>query len=416
MPFSTVEEALKDISAGRIVIVVDDESRENEGDFIAAAEKVTPEMINFMSKNGRGLICVPCEPTRLDELLIQSMVAEDENTSTNETAFAVSIGAKSLITTGISAADRAATILHLTKPETRADDFSKPGHVFPLRSRAGGVLQRAGHTETAVDLARLAGLFPAGVICEIMNEDGTMARVPELEEIASRFGLNMITVADLISYRRQSEKLISKTGEIKLPTRHGDFTAVGYENIIDGRQHVALVKGNIKDKKDVLVRVHSECLTGDVFHSLRCDCGLQLEKAMEMIEKEGQGVLLYIIGHEGRGIGLLNKLKAYKLQEDGMDTVQANKKLGFPPDLREYGIGAQILVDLGITSMRLMTNNPVKIVGVRGYGLEVVERVPIEIAPNPNNIDYLTTKKEKLDHIITNLPTTGAATKNGNEK
>lgn len=404
MPFTTVEKALEDIKNGRIVIVVDDEGRENEGDFVAAAEKATPEIINFMVRHGRGLVCVPCISERLDELGIQAMVAEDENTSKNETAFAVSIGAKSKITTGISAADRAATIQHLTDQSARPADFSKPGHVFPLRAKPGGVLQRAGHTETAVDLARLAGLAPSGVICEILNEDGTMARVPQLEEIAARFGLNMITVADLISYRRQSEKLVHKVGEVKLPTRFGDFTAIGYENIIDKRQHIALVKGEISDKKNVLVRVHSECLTGDVFHSLRCDCGRQLEKAMNMIEAEGSGVLLYIIGHEGRGIGLLNKLRAYKLQEDGLDTVQANKKLGFPPDLREYGIGAQILVDLGITSMRLMTNNPFKLVGVKGYGLEVVERVPIEIEPNPNNIDYLETKKEKLEHMISNLP------------
>jgi 3,4-dihydroxy 2-butanone 4-phosphate synthase/GTP cyclohydrolase II len=405
LPFGTVEQAIEEIKQGRIVIVVDDEGRENEGDFVAAAEKVTPEIINFMIKYGRGLVCMPCSHERLDELRIPSMVASGENTSLNETAFAVSIGAKGKITTGISAADRAATILHITDPGAVPDDFSKPGHVFPLRSKAGGVLQRAGHTETAVDLAEAAGLFPAGVICEIMNEDGTMARVPQLEEIASRFGLCMITVADVIRHRRRSERLIRKVGEAKLPTRYGDFTAVGYENIIDKHQHIALVKGDVRGMDNVLVRVHSECLTGDVFHSLRCDCGLQLEKAMDMIEAEGAGVLLYIIGHEGRGIGLLNKLKAYELQEDGMDTVQANQSLGFPPDLREYGIGAQILVDLGITSMRLMTNNPFKIVGVDGYGLRVVERVPIEIMPNPSNLEYLKTKKLKLDHILTNLPT-----------
>ena len=404
MAFSSIEEALEDIQAGKMVIVVDDEGRENEGDFVMAAEKVTAESINFMAKNGRGLICVPCYPARLDELRIPAMVAEGENTSTHETAFTVSIGAKNKITTGISAADRAATILLLTDPSATPDDFSRPGHVFPLRAKPGGVLQRAGHTETAVDLARLAGFLPAGVICEIMNEDGTMARVPQLEEIAKRFDLKLITVADLIGYRRRNEKLVMKVGEARLPTKFGIFKAVGYESILDGRQHVALVKGEIAGAENVLVRVHSECLTGDVFHSLRCDCGAQLEKAMQIIETEGRGVLLYIIGHEGRGIGLLNKLKAYELQEDGMDTVQANTKLGFPADLREYGIGAQILVDLGVTSMRLMTNNPFKIVGVKGYGLEVVDRVPIEIEPTPDNLKYLTAKKNKLSHLISNLP------------
>lgn len=404
MPFSRIEEAIEDIKAGKMIIVVDDEARENEGDLVMAAQTATAAGINFMTKHGRGLICVPCDPGRLDELNIPAMVAEGENTSTHETAFTVSVGAKNKITTGISAADRAATILHLIDPSARAEDFSRPGHVFPLRAKPGGVLQRAGHTETAVDLARLAGFVPAGVICEIMNEDGTMARVPALVKIAQRFGLRMITVADLISYRRRVEKLVKKIGEARLPTRFGLFKAVGYESLLDGRQHIALVKGDLKGKESTLVRVHSECLTGDVFHSLRCDCGRQLEKALEMIEAEGRGVLLYIIGHEGRGIGLLNKLKAYKLQEEGMDTVQANTKLGFPPDLREYGIGAQILVDLGVTTMRLMTNNPFKIVGIDGYGLEVVERVPIEIEPTPENLRYLVAKKDKLSHLITNLP------------
>ena len=416
MAFSSIEEALEEIKAGKMVIVVDDEGRENEGDFVMAAQAVTDQAINFMSKHGRGLICVPCDPGRLDELRIPSMVAEGENTSAHETAFTVSIGAKAKITTGISAADRAATILHLTDPSARPEDFSRPGHVFPLRAKPGGVLQRAGHTETAVDLARLAGFIPAGVICEIMNEDGTMARVPQLEEIADRFALKLITVADLIGYRRRNEKLVKKVGEARLPTKYGLFKAIGYESILDGRQHVALVKGEIAGRSNVLVRVHSECLTGDVFHSLRCDCGPQLERALQMIEAEGVGVLLYIIGHEGRGIGLLNKLKAYELQEDGMDTVQANTKLGFPADLREYGIGAQILVDLGITSMRLMTNNPFKIVGVKGYGLEVVDRVPIEIDPTPDNLQYLVTKKNKLSHMISNLPITKDKVEDEDEK
>ena len=404
MTFSTIEEGIEDIKAGKMVIVVDDEGRENEGDFVMAAQTVTPEAINFMSKFGRGLICVPCDPGRLEELNIPSMVAEDKNTSTNETAFTVSIGAKAKITTGISAADRAATILQLIDPSARPEEFSRPGHVFPLKAKPGGVLQRAGHTEAAVDLARLAGFMSVGVICEIMNDDGTMARVPQLKKIAKARKLKIITTADLISYRRKTEKLVKKVGEVRLPTRFGVFKALGYENIIDRRQHIALVKGDVRNKEKVLVRVHSECLTGDVFHSLRCDCGQQMEKALQMIEEVGQGVLLYIIGHEGRGIGLLNKLKAYQLQEDGMDTVQANQKLGFASDLREYGIGAQILVDIGITTMRLMTNNPFKIVGVKGYGLQVVERVPIEIEPTPENVDYLETKRSKLSHIITNLP------------
>lgn len=387
-----------------MVIVVDDEDRENEGDFIIAAEKVTPEAINFMTKHGRGLICVPCDSGRLDELRIPAMVGNDENTATHGTAFTVSIGAKHKITTGISAADRAATVLHLIDPSAKAEDFSRPGHVFPLRAKPGGVLQRAGHTETAVDLARLAGFQPAGVICEILNEDGSMARVPQLEEISRKFELKLITVADLIKYRRQNEKLVKKIGEVRLPTKFGLFKAVGYESMLDDRQHVALVKGDVSGRKNVLVRVHSECLTGDVFHSLRCDCGSQLEKSLEIIEAEGCGVLLYIIGHEGRGIGLLNKLKAYELQENGMDTVQANTKLGFPADLREYGIGAQILVDLGVSSMRLLTNNPFKIVGVEGYGLDVVDRVPIEIEPSAENMKYLVAKKNKLSHMISNLP------------
>lgn len=405
MSFNKIEAALEDIKTGKIVIVVDDEARENEGDFVMAADKVTPEAVNFMVRNGRGLLCVPCETSLLDKLKIPPMVAESDNTSTNETAFSISIGAKHKITTGISAHDRAATILTLVSDDAKPEDFSRPGHVFPLRSKPGGVLQRAGHTETAVDIAKLAGLHPAGVICEIMNEDGTMARVPQLEKIAAKFNLKMITIADLIKYRRQTEKLVEKVGEINLPTEYGFFNAVGYKSLIDGRQHIALVKGKVSGKKDVLVRVHSECLTGDVFHSLRCDCGHQLEKALQIIDAHGEGVFLYIIGHEGRGIGLMNKLKAYKLQEEGLDTVQANEKLGFDADLREYGIGAQILVDLGITSMRLMTNNPFKIVGIKGYGLEVAERVPIETEPNANNINYLTTKREKMSHIISNLET-----------
>ncbi|MDD5668388.1 MAG: GTP cyclohydrolase II, partial [Actinomycetota bacterium] len=347
---------------------------------------------------GRGLICMPCTGERLDELNIHPMVSN--NTSTHETAFTVSIGAKGKITTGISAHDRAVTVQAVLDPATRPEDISRPGHVFPLRARDGGVLRRAGHTEAAVDLARLAGFFPAGVICEIMNDDGTMARVPQLAEIKKRFGLKMATIEDLIRYRNRNETLVRRTAEVRMPTAYGEFRAVGYESLIDGHSLIALVKGDVEGKEDVLVRVHSECLTGDVFSSLRCDCGLQLRLALQMIEEEGQGVLLYIIGHEGRGIGLTHKLKAYELQESGKDTVEANIELGFPPDARDYGIGAQILSDLGLSTMRLLTNNPAKRVGLEGYGLKVVERIPLVIEPCEDNYAYLKAKQDKLDHIL----------------
>jgi 3,4-dihydroxy 2-butanone 4-phosphate synthase/GTP cyclohydrolase II len=396
--FSSVEEAIEEIKRGHMVIVVDDEDRENEGDLVMAAEKVTPEAINFMTKYGRGLICMPCAPQRLDELKIPSMVTD--NTSTHETAFTVSIGAKGKITTGISAHDRAATIKAVVDPKTTAKDISMPGHVFPLRARKGGVLERAGHTEAAVDLARLAGLYPAGVICEIMSDDGSMARLPELHKFAQKFNLKLITVADIIRYRRRQEKLVEKVVEVNLPTAFGTFKAIGYRSIIDKKEFIALVKGEVRNQPNVLVRVHSECLTGDVFSSLRCDCGDQLREALRLINKEGRGVFLYITGQEGRGIGLLNKLKAYKLQEVGRDTVEANKELGFAPDLRDYGLGAQVLADLGLTTMRLLTNNPRKIVGLEAYGLKVIERVPLLTRPNKHNRKYLLTKKEKLNHII----------------
>lgn len=398
MPFSKIEKAIEDFKEGRLIIVVDDEDRENEGDFVCSAQMVTPELVNFMSKHGRGLICMPCAASRLDELEIQEMV--EDNTSAEGTAFAVSIGAKGKITTGISAYDRAATVQTVVNPETKPDDISKPGHVFPLRAREGGVLTRAGHTEATVDLARLAGHFPGGVICEIMNEDGTMARVPQLEKIAGKFGLTMITVAELIRYRAQKEVLVRKTSTVKLPTRYGDFIAYGYESTVDDSFHIALVKGDVEGKKDVLVRVHSECLTGDVFGSLRCDCGSQVSDALKMIEDEGEGVFLYMIGHEGRGIGLMHKLQAYQLQDNGLDTVEANLELGLPVDARDYGTGAQILRSMGITSMRLLTNNPAKRVGLEGYGLSVSERIPLEIAPCKENLRYLTVKKEKMDHML----------------
>jgi 3,4-dihydroxy 2-butanone 4-phosphate synthase/GTP cyclohydrolase II len=397
-PFSSIEEALEEIRAGRMVILVDDEDRENEGDFVMAAEKVTPDAINFMAQHGRGLICLPMTGERLDELKIPPMTSV--NTSAQQTAFHVSIGAKGRITTGISAADRAATILAAIDPATQPEDISMPGHVFPLRARPGGVLERAGHTEAAVDLARLAGLYPAGVICEILNPDGTMARRPELEKVAERFGLKMITVADLIRYRRRTERLVERVATVSLPTRFGEFVAHGYRSLVDDSTHVALVCGEVAGEKDVLVRVHSECLTGDVFHSLRCDCGAQLEEAMRRIQEEGRGVLLYIVGHEGRGIGLAEKLRAYELQEQGLDTVEANEALGYPADLRDYGIGAQILADLGLTSMRLMTNNPTKIVGLEAYGLTVTEAVPLQVGCTVQNVRYLKAKKDKMSHRL----------------
>ncbi|HEX9093642.1 MAG TPA: bifunctional 3,4-dihydroxy-2-butanone-4-phosphate synthase/GTP cyclohydrolase II [Coriobacteriia bacterium] len=397
-PFSTIEEAVAEIRAGRMLIVVDDEDRENEGDFVMAAEKVTPAAVNFMAQHGRGLICLPLEGTRLDELRIPPMT--HTNTSAQGTAFHVSIGAKGRITTGISAADRATTILAAIDPATTAEDISMPGHVFPLRAKPGGVLERAGHTEAAVDLARLAGLSPAGVICEIMNPDGTMARRPQLEKVAADHDLKMVTVADLIRHRRRTEHLVERTSTVRLPTRSGEFTAHGYTSLMDGSTHLALVAGDVAGKPDVLVRVHSECLTGDVFHSLRCDCGAQLEEAMRLVQEAGEGVVLYIVGHEGRGIGLSNKLKAYELQEQGQDTVEANASLGFAPDLRDYGIGAQILSDLGLTSMRLMTNNPTKIVGLEAYGLTVTEQVPLQVPSCPENIEYMRTKKEKMRHDL----------------
>jgi 3,4-dihydroxy 2-butanone 4-phosphate synthase/GTP cyclohydrolase II len=398
---NTIEEALEDLAQGKMVILVDDEDRENEGDLCMAAEKVTPEAINFMAKYGRGLVCLSLTPERIDELKLPMMT--DDNTSSFGTAFTVSIEAKKGVTTGISAADRATTILTAINPATRAEDLAKPGHVFPLRARPGGVLQRAGQTEGSVDLARLAGTYPAGVICEIMSDDGTMARMPELLEFAKRHNLKIVTIKDLIGFRMRTERFVHRVSTTKLPTEYGgEFTVIAYANEVDSNVHLALVKGEIKHEDDVLVRVHSECLTGDVFGSKRCDCGEQLHRAMQKIRENGKGVILYM-RQEGRGIGLVNKLKAYELQDKGLDTVEANIKLGFKPDLRDYGIGAQILVDLGVRRMRLMTNNPKKIIGLEGYGLKVVERVAVETNPHERNLVYLKTKKKKLGHILSNI-------------
>jgi 3,4-dihydroxy 2-butanone 4-phosphate synthase/GTP cyclohydrolase II len=396
-PFATIEEALEEIRAGRMIVVCDDEHRENEGDLTLAAQFATPEAINFMAKEGRGLICLSLTPERCDQLGLELMAAKNE--SSFETPFTVSIEAREGVTTGISAHDRARTIQVAVDPASNPRDLVQPGHVFPLKSRAGGVLERTGQTEAAVDLARLAGLNPAGVICEVMNDDGTMARVSDLAGYCARHELKMITIADLIAYRRRHDKLVERVAEAKLPTAFGEFEVVGYRALVDEKHHVALVKGEVSGRSDVLVRVHSECLTGDVFHSLRCDCGEQLESALAMIEAEGEGVLLYL-AQEGRGIGLLNKLKAYRLQEDGMDTVEANLELGLPADLRDYGIGAQILVDLGLSSIRILTNNPKKIRGLEGYGLSVSAQIPIEHAPNEHNAQYMRTKAQRMGHTL----------------
>ncbi len=397
MPFASVTEAVRDIKKGKLVIVVDDPDRENEGDLICAASKATPELINFMAKYGRGLICLPVVGEQLDKLRIAPMV--ENNQEVRDAAFTVSVDARRNVTTGVSAADRSRTIRTLIESKTKPEDLSRPGHIFPLRYRKGGVLVRAGHTEAAVDLAKMAGLYPAGVICEIMNENGTMARMPELKSFARRHHLKMITISALIEYRRRNERLVDRAVTAKLPTRYGDFTLHLYEDTLNKEHHLAIVHGEVSVKKDVLVRVHSSCFTGDTLGSLRCDCGDQLHKALERISAEGRGVVLYM-HQEGRGIGLENKLKAYALQERGMDTVEANEALGFKPDLRHYGIGAQILVDLGLSSIRLMTNNPRKIVGIEGYGLHVTRRVPLEIPANKTNRNYLKTKKNKLGHLL----------------
>jgi 3,4-dihydroxy 2-butanone 4-phosphate synthase/GTP cyclohydrolase II len=399
-PFAPIEDAINAFRNGEMIIVVDDEDRENEGDLTVAADKVTTAVINFMATHGRGLICVALTEERLNELDLPHMVSQ--NTSQFETAFTVTIDAKGVTTTGVSAADRAATILATINPRTRPSDLARPGHVFPLKARNGGVLVRAGQTEAAVDLARIAGLYPAGVICEIMNKDGSMARVPELTRFAKRHKLLMITIADLIQYRMRTEGLVKRAATAALPTEYGEFRVIAYESLLDRETHVALVKGDIGDGQNVLVRVHSKCLTGDVFHSARCDCGLQLEAAMQRISEEGRGVLLYL-NQEGRGIGLTNKIRAYELQDQGLDTVEANERLGFKADQRDYGIGVQILKDLGVRSMRLLSNNPRKLVGIEGYQLSVAEWLPLEIPASDHTRGYLKTKKEKLGHKLTTV-------------
>ena len=396
MIFNTIEEAIEDIRAGKMIVVVDDEDRENEGDLLMAADKVTPEAINFMTKYGRGLICVPMTSERLDELEIGQMVYD--NTDPKETAFTVSVDVKTC-TTGISAKERSDTIARLVAKDALPSDFSKPGHIFPLKAKSGGVLVRAGHTEAAVDISSMAGLSPAGVICEIMNDDGSMARVPDLIEFSKEHNLKFITIADLIAYRRKNEHFVERVAESDMPTKYGHFKMIGYINTLNGEHHVALVKGEIDKNKPTLVRVHSECLTGDAFGSLRCDCGEQLQSAMKKIDEEGSGIILYM-RQEGRGIGLINKIRAYNLQDQGMDTVEANIALGFPEDMRDYGIGAQILYDLGVRKLKLMTNNPKKLGGLEGYGLEIIDRVEIQMNHNEKNEYYLRTKKDKMGHLL----------------